>query len=254
MSPNETPAPEAPAPEASAAEVTAAETGVAKTGTAPAEVARLRALDACAISDALDTLGLPGAVTILRPMWAAGRVVAGVVRTVKAAPKSAAGPATHIATPLVAVADPDDVVVIDNHGRTDVSCWGGLLAEAAAQRGVAGVIVDGACRDVQDCEGVDLPLFARAAVTVSARGRIVQEAMDVPIQVGGVRVVSGDFVIADRNGVVFVARHEIGRVLELAERIAAREADMARAVRSGRDVIDVMHDSQFPTITAEAAP
>ncbi|MEU8252106.1 4-carboxy-4-hydroxy-2-oxoadipate aldolase/oxaloacetate decarboxylase [Nonomuraea sp. NPDC048916] len=223
-------------------------------GGAAAEVVRLRALDSCAISDALDTLGLPGAVTGLKPMWPAGRVMAGVVRTVKAAPKSAAGPATHIATPLVAVADPDDVVVIDNHGRTDVSCWGGLLAEAAVQRGVAGVIVDGACRDVQDCESVDLPLFARTAVPVSARGRIVQEDMDVPIQVRGVRVNSGDLVIADRNGVAFVARAEIGRVLDLAERIAARELAMARAVRSGRDVIDVMHDSQFPTITAEAAP
>ncbi|WP_433367997.1 RraA family protein [Streptosporangium sp. CA-115845] len=223
-------------------------------GGAAAEVVRLRALDSCAISDALDTLGLPGAVTGLKPMWPAGRVMAGVVRTVKAAPKSAAGPATHIATPLVAVADPDDVVVIDNHGRTDVSCWGGLLAEAAVQRGVAGVIVDGACRDVQDCESVDLPLFARTAVPVSARGRIVQEDMDVPIQVRGVRVNSGDLVIADRNGVAFVARAEIGRVLDLAERIAARELAMARAVRSGRDVIDVMHDSQFPTITAEAVP
>ncbi|WP_067180098.1 RraA family protein [Microtetraspora niveoalba] len=223
------------------------------TSGAASEVSRLRALDSCAISDALDTLGLPGAVTGLRPMWPATRVMAGVVRTVKAAPKSAAGPTTHIATPLVAKADRDDVVVIDNHGRVDVSCWGGLLAEAAAQRGVAGVIVDGACRDVQDCENVDLPVFARAAVPVSARGRIVQEDMDVPIQVGTVRVNPGDLVIADRNGVAFVARAEIARVLELAERIAARELDMARAVRSGRDVIDVMHDSQFPTITAEAA-
>ncbi|MFD0884903.1 RraA family protein [Streptosporangium algeriense] len=216
------------------------------------EVTRLRALDACAVSDALDTLGLPGAVTVLRPMWAVGRVVAGAVRTVKAAPKAATGPATHIATPLVAVTGPGDVVVIDNHGRTDVSCWGGLLAEAAALRGVAGVIVDGACRDVQDCETVDLPLFARAAVTVSARGRIVQEAMDVPIQVGGVRVCPGDYVIADRNGVVFVPRREIGRVLGLAERIVAREAAMTLAVRSGRGVVDVMHDSQFPTVTEEA--
>ncbi|GII85527.1 diguanylate cyclase [Sphaerisporangium siamense] len=212
---------------------------------------RLRALDACAVSDALDTLGLPGAVTGLAPMWPAGRVMAGRVRTVKAAPKSGAGPATHIATPLVAIAEPGDVVVIDNHGRTDVSCWGGLLAEAAGQRGVAGVIVDGACRDVQDCEALDLPLFARAAVTVSARGRIVQEDMDVPVQIGGVRVCGGDYVIADRNGVVFVPAADLGRVLDLAGRIAAREAAMAEAVRSGRGVVEVMHDSQFPTITPE---
>lgn len=215
-------------------------------------VDRLRALDSCAVSDALDTLGLQGAVTGLAPRWKPQAPAAGRVRTVKAAPKSSAGPATHIATPLVAQAEAGDIVVIDNHGRTDVSCWGGLLAEAASQRGIAGVIIDGACRDVQESEAVGLPLFARAAVPVSARGRIVQESMDQPIQICGVAVVSGDLVIADWNGVVFVPFAEAERVIELAERIAHREAGMAEAVRSGRNVAEVMHDSQFPAVVAEA--
>lgn len=211
----------------------------------------LRTLDSCAVSDALDTLGLPGAVTGLAPMWPSGKVLAGRVRTVTATPKSSAGPATHIATSLVAGADRDDVVVIDNHGRTDVSCWGGLLAEAAVQRGIAGVIVDGACRDVQESEALGLGLYARAAVSVSARGRIVQQAMDERIQVAGVSVASHDYVIADVNGVVFVAAGHSERVVALAKRIVEREALMAAAVRSGRDVSEVMHDSQFPTVTAE---
>lgn len=213
-------------------------------------VAALRMLDSCAVSDALDTLGLPGAVTGLTGMWPAGHTVAGRVRTVTAAPKAAAGPATHIATPLVTIAEPDDVVVIDNHGRTDVSCWGGLLAEAAVQRGVAGVIVDGACRDVQESEALGLPVFARAAVPVSARGRIVQQAMDERIQIAGVSVAAHDYVVADVNGVVFVPAAEVDRVLSLAQRIVDREARMAEAVRAGRDVSEVMHDSQFPSVTA----
>ncbi|MDA3625600.1 4-carboxy-4-hydroxy-2-oxoadipate aldolase/oxaloacetate decarboxylase [Saccharopolyspora oryzae] len=214
-------------------------------------VAALRGLDSCAVSDALDTLGLPGAVTALTPMWPAGAVLAGRVRTVTAAPKATDGPATHIASPLVATTEPGDVVVIDNHGRTDVSCWGGLLAEAAVRRGVAGVIVDGACRDVQESEALALPVFARTAVPVSARGRIVQEAMDERIQVAGVSVAAHDYVIADVNGVVFIAAGDAERVSGLAQRIAEREARMAEAVRSGRDVREVMHDSQFPTVTAE---
>jgi regulator of RNase E activity RraA len=214
-------------------------------------IQRLRALDSCAVSDALDTLGMKGAVTGLAPRWNIKEPTAGRVRTVKAAPKSGAGPATHIATPLVAKADADDVVVIDNHGRTDVSCWGGLLAEAARQRGIAGVIIDGACRDVQESEAVDLPLYARTAVPVSARGRIVQESMDEPIQICGIQVFSGDLVIADWNGVVFVAAASAEQVIALAERIAAREAAMSEAVRSGRNVAEVMHDSQFPAVTAE---
>lgn len=218
----------------------------------PADViAELRELDSCAVSDALDTLGLAGAVTVLQHMWPSASVVAGRVRTVTAAPKAASGPAAHIATSLVAVADRNDVVVIDNHGRTDVSCWGGLLAEAAVQRGIAGVIIDGACRDVQECEQLGLPLYARNAVPVSARGRIVQQEMDARIQIAGVSVDSGDYVIADRNGVVFVSKADIDRVLDLAKRITERESRMAAAVRSGRDVAEVMHDSQFPSIEAE---
>src|SRR4051794_25483558 len=91
---------------------------------------RLRALDSCAVSDALDTLRLPGAVTGLSAQGRVERPAVGRVRTVTAGPKPSSGPAQHIATPLVAIADQGDVVVIDNQGRTDVSCWGGLLAEA----------------------------------------------------------------------------------------------------------------------------
>lgn len=213
---------------------------------------RLRRLDSCAISDSLDTLGLVGAVTGIGPRWEVAAPMAGRVRTVKAAPKSSAGPAAHIATALVASADQDDVVVIDNHGRTDVSCWGGLLAEAAIQRGIAGVIVDGACRDVQESQAVDLPLFARAAVPVSARGRIVQQSMDEQIQIGGIPVHSGDLVIADWNGVAFIPAAQAIRVIELAERIAQREAGMSQAVRDGENVADVMHDSRFPAVTAQS--
>ncbi|RKS68266.1 regulator of RNase E activity RraA [Actinomadura pelletieri DSM 43383] len=223
-------------------------------GTASDAITRLRSLDVCAVSDALDTLGLPGATVGLAPMWPSPGTVAGRVRTVKAGPRAAAGPTTHIASPAVASARPDDVIVIDNRGRTDVSCWGGLLAEAAAAAGVAGVVVDGACRDVPECAGLDLPLFARAAVPVSARGRIVQDAMDVPVQIRGVRVRSGDLVVADRNGVAFIAAEHGERVIALAERITAREAAMAAAVRAGRSIVEVMHDSQFPAATAEEIP
>ena len=113
---------------------------------------RLGALDACAVSDALDTLGLPGAVVGIRPLWPVGRVVAGRARTIQAAPKSEAQAGTHIASALIAVADAGDVAVIANGGREDVSCFGGILAEAAVERGMAGVAIDGACRDIAESD------------------------------------------------------------------------------------------------------
>jgi regulator of RNase E activity RraA len=211
-------------------------------------VQRLAALDACSVSDALDTLGLPGAVTGIRPLWPVERVIAGRARTIQAAPRTPDSTGQHIASPLIAVADAGDVAVIANRGREDVSCFGGILAVAALERGMAGVVIDGACRDIAESDELGLPIFGRAVVPVSARGRIVQTAMDEPVEFAGVTVRSGDYVVADRSGVVFVPEAECERVVSLAERIVAREQAMVEAVRAGESVLEVMHDSRFPKV------
>lgn len=211
--------------------------------------ARLRSLDTCAVSDALDTLGLPGATTGIGPLWRVESPVAGRVRTVLAGQKSGDTPGKHIAADAVAAAAVGDVLVIANGGRTDVSCWGGILTAAARGRGVAGVLVDGALRDIAASEQAGLPVFGRAVVPVSARNRIVQRDMDVPVDFAGVRVQPWSWVIADRNGVVFIGAADVERVLGLAERIADREAQMLKAVEAGQPVTEVMHDSRFPSAT-----
>jgi len=70
--------------------------------------------------------------------------------------------ASHIATKAVAAAGSTDVLVVANGGRGDVSCWGGLLSLGASRRGIRGVIVDGACRDVDEAGELGFPVFARA--------------------------------------------------------------------------------------------
>lgn len=209
---------------------------------------RLSHLDSAALCDALDALGLPGVVLGLRGITLPDAVVVGRVRTVQAGPRIAGGPQAHIAAALVDEAEEGDVVVIANDGRTDVSCWGGLLGRAAVGRGVAGVVVDGAFRDIQENADLGLPVFARAAVPISARGRIVQYSMDDRITIDGVDVDAGDWVVADRTGVVFVKGLDVERVIAFAERIVDREADMLDAVVAGGAVTDVMHDSRFPTV------
>lgn len=211
-------------------------------------LARLRALDVCAISDALDTLGLTGVTLGPRPVWPSARVVAGQVRTVQAGPRHGPGPFDHIAARAVDDSDGDHVLVIANDGRLDVSCWGGILSRAAQARGIAGVVVDGACRDAGEAEELSFPVYARAVVPVSARGRIVQLAMDTPVTFAGHTVSPGDYVIADVNGVAFVAAGRVADVVTLAERIAERETRMAADVLAGRPVGAVMHDSRFPTL------
>jgi regulator of RNase E activity RraA len=214
---------------------------------------RLRALDTCAVSDALDTLNLPGATTGIRPLWAVAGPVAGRVRTVQAGPRQDGKPAQHIAAAAIEAAEPGDVLVIANDGRTDVSCWGGILTLAARRNGIGGVVIDGACRDIAESAEQGFPVFGRAVVPVSARGRIVQLAMDEPVEFAGLVVHPGDVVLADQNGVAFVRAEDLEKVITLAERIVAREQNMAEAVKAGQPVTEVMHDSKFPAIE-EAAP
>ncbi|MGY1662699.1 RraA family protein [Geodermatophilus sp. SYSU D00705] len=210
--------------------------------------ARLAALDTCALSDALDGYGRAGVLSGVRPLWPVPRVVVGRVRTLRVGPKEpGSGPTVHLGTQLIETAERGDVVLVDAGGRTDVSSWGGILSTAATQAGIAGIVIDGACRDIGESEQLGLPVFGRAVVPTSARGRIVQLGMDEEITVCGVPARTGDLLVADVCGAVVVPADLAERVVELAERIAARERDMVAAVRSGRSVVDVMHDSQFPS-------
>jgi regulator of RNase E activity RraA len=213
---------------------------------------RLARLDTCAVSDALDRLGLPGAVNGLRPMWPCPRTVGRVVTVkLKRAGRKPSGeaqssqpapghPARHLGTAAVEAAAPGDVIVVDHGGRLEAAGWGGILSLAAKVKGVAGVIVDGACRDVDESRDVGLPIYARAGTPVTARGRIVEESFNEPIRIGHVAVRAGDLVIADWSGVVFVSQDRAEEIVRTAEEIAAREAQMAEAVRAGRSVVEVM--------------
>ncbi|MCL6564046.1 MAG: RraA family protein [Firmicutes bacterium] len=193
---------------------------------------RLAALDSCAVSDALDLLGLRGATWGIRPLWE-GAKVSGRVMTVKVKPVGLALAKEHLGVQAIMQAHPGDVIVVDHGGRLDVSAWGGLLALSAKTRGVRGVVVDGACRDLDEYRALGFPVFARGGVPITARGRIMQEAVNVEVECAGVAVAPGDWVVADGSGVVFIPQARAEEVVAAAERIASREAAIADAIRRG---------------------
>lgn len=206
-----------------------------------ANAQRLAQLDACAVSDALDSLSLPGAALGLHAVSAPGRIIGRVI-TVDLT--EANGPARrHLGTAAVDAATPGDVIVVAHHGRTDVSGWGGVLSAGASQRGVAGVIVDGAVRDVDQAASYGLRVYAAAVVPRTARGRVVERDWNVPVTIAGIAVSPGDYVIADSSGVVFVPQAHVNAVLTKAEAIARKEELMAARALAGEPMADVMgHD------------
>jgi 4-hydroxy-4-methyl-2-oxoglutarate aldolase len=198
---------------------------------------RLAQLDSCAVSDALDKLGLKGVVAGIERL-ATDRRISGRVVTVKLeADDGRPAASRHLGTTAVEAAQPGDVIVIEQRTGIDAASWGGNLSYAAQ------LIVDGPARDVDEAQGYGFPLFARSRTPHTARGRIVETGTNVPIIVSDVAVSPGDYVVADGTGIVFVAAREIEAVLEAAEAVAARERAMVAALRDGAPVTQVMGKS-----------
>jgi len=205
---------------------------------------RLLGLSTCNVSDALDKLGLKGIAIGIRPVWNCGRA-AGRALTVKIVAAGAAKSRHHLGTEAIDAGGDCDLIVVDNGGRCDVSCWGGILATGARRKGITGVVIDGACRDADEYEGIGLPVYSRAVVPRSARGRVVQESFNALIQLGGVQVRAGDWVLADENGIAVVPVGEIGRVLLEAEGLLEREEAMTAAVLGGATMAEVDREFRY---------
>ncbi len=202
-------------------------------------IARLSRLDSCAVSDALDKLGLKGSVTGIE-RFSTDRRIVGQVLTVKLDRAEGRTNTRHLCTAAIEAAKPGDIIVVEQRTGLDAASWGGNLSIGAQVKGVAGVIVEGPVRDLDDSRKLDFPVFARSHTARTARGRIVEVATNEPVTVGDVTVSPGDYVIADASAVVFVTQAEIARVLDAAEAIMQREEALAQAIRSGTPISQVM--------------
>jgi len=203
-------------------------------------VERLKQLDCCAVSDALDKLGLAGAVTGIAQL-STSRRIAGRILTVKlGVGEPPPGKPRHVSTTAIEAAQPGDIIVVEQHSGVNAASWGGILTLGAKLRGVAGAIADGPVRDIDESRQLDFPVFGTSVTTFTARGRIVELATGEPITVKGIAVKPGDYAIADGSGVVFIGAENIERVLAAAEDIFAREAAMAQALREGKPITEVM--------------
>ncbi|MCZ4291585.1 RraA family protein [Hoeflea alexandrii] len=204
-------------------------------------VQRLRRLDCCAVSDALDQLGLQGQVTGVPKRSGQASRIAGRVITLKLhdGPR-AEGPLRHLGTSAVELSGPENVIVVEQRTGKDAGCWGGLLTLGAKLRGAAGVVADGPVRDIDEARDYDFPVFSTALTARTARGRVVEAATNEPITPWGVPVAANDYVIADASAVIFIQAPQVEAVLDAAEAIAFKEAVMAKALLSGTPISAVM--------------
>ena len=128
---------------------------------------------------------------------------------------------------------PGDVLVIDGGGDLANAAVGGILSFYAAHIGLAGVVVDGAIRDVAEIRSRSFPVYARG-VTHRGPYKDGPGEINVPISVGGMVVNPGDIVVGDQDGLLAIPQEDVEELIDKARAVLEAEAETMRAMREGR--------------------
>ncbi|HEY7389829.1 MAG TPA: RraA family protein [Bryobacteraceae bacterium] len=192
-------------------------------------VERARKLDTTALSDAMDRLGIPGQCLGIKPLDHGFRT-AGRAFTILYGP---AGKPPGTVGDFIDVIPPGSVVVIDNGGRENATVWGDIMTMVAHRHGLAGTVIDGACRDTHLALSLGYPIFSRSYSMRTGKDRVQLEGLNTPVNIGDARVNPGDIVRGDSDGVVVIPREHENDILAAAEEIDAKEEQIRRFVRDG---------------------
>ena len=127
---------------------------------------------------------------------------------------------------MIDAAQAGDVIVVAA-GGAPYSTWGGMASYAAKLKGIAGLVVDGGVRDLEEIVEFGFAVFARHMVPTTGRTRLKVAAIDEAVTVDGVGVAPGDLIVADGTGVVCLPRE---RALDVTTRAEALQRDDERAM------------------------
>jgi len=128
---------------------------------------------------------------------------------------------------------PSDHVVVCQPNDAVIAHMGELSAETLKLRGIRGYVVDGGCRDVDFIEHLGFPTWCRYTTPSDIRGRWRAEQLGEPIVIGDVTIHSGDYIAADRDGVIVIPQDLAVEVVEAAEFAVSQEDLVREAIRRG---------------------
>jgi regulator of RNase E activity RraA len=193
-----------------------------------------RSIGTSMLGDIMDEMGLSGVVSGLKAVEQGTKLVGPAV-TVKEV-SGIVGTYTLGDFPISRVIDlaqPGDVLVFDNGGK-EISTWGGLASNAAKMKGIAGVVVDGGCRDADEIAASHLPVFSRHITPTTGKTRIKILEVNGTIQCGGVRARPGDIIVADRTGIVIIPQKWASDILEKARKMEKSEEEFVEGLKKGK--------------------
>jgi 4-hydroxy-4-methyl-2-oxoglutarate aldolase len=200
------------------------------TDQAPSLLDRLRRIDTTSLSDADRSLRVvPPAI---RPVAPGTRLLG------RAVTAEAHGDLMSVIAALQEARAGDVLVVAA--GVADRAVAGELFASEAIRRGVAGIVIDGLCRDTPTLRRLELAVFARGATPIAAPARRVP-VTGVPVQIGGVEVRPGDLLLGDDDGILVGSEDELAAAIDRAEAIQAGEEALRASITQGTSIFTAMN-------------
>ena len=209
---------------------------------------RLKTIGVTTLSDALDRLGIDGQCLGVMP-FDRGIAFAGRAFTIRMVPVGLSGGSVG---DYIDEVEPGQVVVLDNNGRLDATVWGDILTLVAHRKGIAGTVIDGVCRDIGRSIELGYPIFARANTMRTGKDRVTADAFNVPVQIAGVRVEPGDWLVGDGDGVIAIPAGRADEVLQVAGEIAAAEDRIRDAVLQGSRLDEARRAARYHALQTRA--
>ena len=217
-------------------------------------VAAYRQLSTANLSDGLDKAGIAGTPHGIGPLWSSCARIVGPAATLKLVPAGEANESPVLGT-LEAIkrGNPGDVLVIDQGGRMDVNSYGGVAGFTTRHFGLAGTVIDGVTRDIDEYKALNLPVYGRGFIQQSIRNRCACAGYGIGVRLGGVPVEPGDLIMADENGICVVPRARMTEVLEHAMLFKSIEEGIIEAVRQGVDPVEAHDRVRYDMMTKTGA-
>jgi regulator of RNase E activity RraA len=208
----------------------------------------LREVSVAAVSDAVDQVtGRRGYMSHdMRPISRERASFVGPAATTLLQPSLKATDPAAMQEALQAIdqAAEGSVIVVVVEDNLDITGIGGLMATTCHARGLAGAVIDGAARDVDEINALGFPVFSKSISPATCIGRYAAVGKNIPVQCGGVPVNPGDIIVAGTDGVVVVPKAKAADVLRIAQQIDETEARMVPMIRELKSILKAVEHFQ----------
>ncbi len=192
-------------------------------------IGRFLKLDTTCVSDAMDKLGIPGGLLGIKSVHP-GKKICGTAYTVHYIP---CGQVKGTVGDFLDDVEPGQVIVIDNNGREYCTVWGDIMSVAAVDKGIAGTLIDGVCRDIPALLESGYAVFSKGFYMVTGKDRVQVDNVQVPVAVSGIQVRPGDFILGDDTGAVAIPADRAAEVADIAENIDRTEQQIIALIKQG---------------------